>query len=190
MKYRELFTGDNAIFKGVFSVEYPTQYAAIFEDISPEKIDAYAMLNYGGKTVADGITADNCKDIVSAVIAVNVQGWEREAAAMLADYDITNPTIQERTITENETENESSDGTKTDADVPFNASDFTDRDKTTDSGTKDRTSERKTTETTKGTGSAKTISQEIEKELRLRRDKWRKNIIFAVVSELTTKVYE
>lgn len=190
MKYRELFTGDNAIFKSVFSVEYATQYADIFGDIAPEKVDAYALLNYGGKTVADGITADNCKGIVSAVIAVNVQGWEREAAAMLADYDITNPTIQERTITVNESENESTDGTKTDADVPFNASDFTDRDKTTDSGTKERTGERETTEKTTGTGSGKTISQEIEKELRLRRDKWRKNIIFAVVSEVTTKIYD
>ena len=52
---------------------------------------------YGGKTVVSSITSDNANDVVSAVIAVNVQGWEREAAAMLADYDVLTPvTIPKR----------------------------------------------------------------------------------------------
>jgi hypothetical protein len=34
------------------------------------------------------------------------------------------------------------------------------------------------------------VSGEIAKELQLRRDNWRKNIIFALVREITTSIYE
>ena len=75
MKYSELFTKGNGIFQTVFKTEYPTEYAAIFGDTDPTKLDAYALLMYGGKTVVSSITSDNASDVVSAVIAVNVQGW-------------------------------------------------------------------------------------------------------------------
>ena len=190
MKYNELFTQGNGIFEEVFAPEYPTEFADIFGDTDPKKLDVYALLNFGGRTIVSSINPDNVKDVVSAVIAVNVQGWEREAAAMLADYDVLNPTTEERTVTETETTNESTDGTETGSNVPFNDTEFSDTDKTSITDNKARTSERKTTETSKGTGAGKSISQEIAKELQLRRDNWRKNIIFALVNEITTKIYE
>lgn len=186
MKYSELFTKDNGIFATVFKTEYPTEYAAIFGDTNPTKLDAYALLMYGGKTVVSGITSD----VVSAVIAVNVQGWEREAAAMLADYDVLTPVTGSVERTETVTLQESADNTETGANKAFNDTDFSDSDRKTANDERNRTEERQTTETSKGTGASKSISTEIAKELQLRRDNWRKNIIFALVRELTTSIYE
>jgi hypothetical protein len=186
MKYSELFTKDNGIFATVFKTEYPTEYAAIFGDTDPSKLDAYALLMYGGKTVVNSITSD----VVSAVIAVNVQGWEREAAAMLADYDVLTPVTGQVERTETVTLQESTDNTETGANKAFNDTDFSDSDRKTANDERNRTEERQTTETSKGTGASKSISTEIAKELQLRRDNWRKNIIFALVRELTTSIYE
>lgn len=186
MKYSELFTKDNGLFATVFKTEYPTEYAAIFGDTDPTKLDAYALLMYGGKTVASSITSD----VVSAVIAVNVQGWEREAAAMLADYDVLTPVTGQVERTETVTLQESTDNTETGANKAFNDTDFSDSDRKTANDERNRTESRKTTETSKGTGASKSISTEIAKELRLRRDNWRKNIIFALVREITTSIYE
>lgn len=190
MKYSELFTKDNGIFASVFKMEYPTEYTAIFGDTDPSKLDAYALYMYGGKTVANSINEDNAKDVVSAVIAVNVQGWEREAAAMLADYDVLTPVTGSVERTETVTLQENTDNTETGANVAFNDTDFTDSERKTAADERNRTEERKTTETSKGTGTSKSISTEIIKELQLRRDNWRKNIIFALVNEITTSIYE
>jgi len=190
MKYSELFTTDNGIFATVFNVEYPTEYAAIFGDTDPTKLDAYALLMYGGKTVVGSITSDNAKDVVAAVIAVNVQGWEREAAAMLADYDVLTPVTGNVERTETVTLQESTDNTETGANKAFNDTDFSDSDRKTAADERNRTEERKTTETNRGTGASNSISNEISKELQLRRDNWRKNIIFALVGEITTSIYE
>lgn len=190
MKYSELFTKDNGIFATVFKTGYPTEYAAIFGDTAPEKLDAYALLMYGGKTVVSSITSDNASDVVSAVIAVNVQGWEREAAVMLADYDVLTPVTGQIERTETVTLQESTDNTETGADKAFNDTDFSDSGRKTANDKRNRTEERQTTETSKGTGAGKSISTEIAKELQLRRDNWRKNIIFALVRELTTSIYE
>lgn len=190
MKYSELFTKGGGIFATVFKTEYPTEYAAIFGDTDPTKLDAYALLMYGGKTVVSSITSDNASDVVSAVIAVNVQGWEREAEAMLADYDVLTPVTGQIERTETVTLQESTDNTETGANKAFNDTDFSDSDRKTANDERNRTEERQTTETSKGTGASKSISSEIAKELQLRRDNWRKNIIFALVRELTTSIYE
>ena len=85
MKYSELFTKGNGIFATVFKTEYPTEYAAIFGDTDPTKLDAYALLMYGGKTVVSSITSDNASDVVSAGVGAKVQGRAREEAAKLDD---------------------------------------------------------------------------------------------------------
>ena len=190
MKYNELFTKGNGIFVTVFKADYPTEYAAIFGDTAPEKLDNYALLMYGGKTIVSSITSDNAKDVVSAVIAVNVQGWEREAAAMLAYYDVPTPVISQIERTETVTLQEGTNNTETDSNKAFNDADFSDSDLKTVSDEKNRTESHKMTETSTGTGANKSITGEIAKELQLRRDNWRKNIIFALVREIVTSIYE
>lgn len=189
MTYRELFTGENGIFASVFFTNFADDYASIFGDTPASELDTFAVLNYGGRLLNPNITAENCKDIASAVISVYVQGWKLEAAAMLASYDVTNPTMQQRTVTESETENTSADGSDTASDIAFNENDFSDRSKQTTTDTTDRTKERTSTEKITGVGSGKTLPEEIAKEVALRRDIWKKSIIFALVSELTLKVY-
>jgi len=191
MTYKELFgTAGNGIFASIFFADYPTQYAAIFGDTPAAQLDTYALMNFGQRTVIDAVTADTAHDIVSSVIAVNVQGWEREAAAMLADYDVLTPVTGQVERTETVTLQESTDNTETGANKAFNDTDFSDSDRKTANDERNRTESRKTTETSKGTGASKSISSEIAKELQLRRDNWRKNIIFALVREITTSIYE
>ena len=190
MKYKDLFGTGNGIFATVFNAEYPADYTAIFGDTTPAQADIFALLNYGEKTVCASITPDNAKDVVSAVIAINVQGWKRQAQAMLADYDVLTPVTGQVERTETVTLQESTDNTETGANKAFNDTDFSDSDRKTANDERNRTEERQTTETSKGTGASKSISSEIAKELQLRRDNWRKNIIFALVRELTTSIYE
>lgn len=190
MNYNELFTKGNGLFATVFNAEYPNEYAAIFGETDPEKLDVYALLMYGGKTIVSSITSDNVKDIVSAVIAVNVQGWEREAAAMLAYYDIPTPVRSQFERTETVTLQEGKNNSETGSNKAFNDTDFSDSDQKIVSDEKNRTESRKTTETSTGTGANKSIPSEIAKELQLRRDNWRKNIIFALIREITTSIYE
>ena len=190
MTYKELFgTAGNGIFASIFYADYPTQYAAIFGDTPAEKLALYSLTNFGQRTVIDAVTADTAHDIVSSVIAVNVQGWEKQAAAMLADYDVTNPTGETITRTESTTETETGNGTDTASNVPFNDNDFTDVDKQTQQETKNGTRETETTEKRTGIGANKNFSEAIAKEMELRRDNWRKNIIFAVVNEITLSIY-
>ena len=190
MKYNELFTSGNGIFATVFNADYPTEYAAIFGETDPEKLDVYALLMYGGKTIVSSITSDNVKDVVSAVIAINVQGWEREAAAMLVYYDVPSPVRSEFERTETVTLQEGTHNTETGSNKAFNDADFSDSDLNTTTDERNSTESHKTTERSMGTGANKSISSEIAKELQLRRDSWRKNIIFALIREITTSIYE
>ena len=190
MKYRELFKTGNGIFKAVFYEEYPTEYAAIFGNIEPTKLDAYTLLRFGEKTIVNSINEENAKDVVSAVIAINLQGWEREAATMLAEYDVLTPLTGEVERTETVTLQESKDNTETGANKAFNDTEFSDSDQKTANDERTKTESRKTTETSKGIGGSKSIATEIAKEMQLRRDNWRKNIIFALVGELTNSIYD
>lgn len=189
MTYSELFLG-RGIFSTVFQTDYPEQYTEIFGDTPATKLDAYTVLHFGDRETVLSINEDNYKDIVSSVIAVNVDGWLKQAKAMQAEYDVTKPTVQDRTLTEQTTTSETGNGTDTSSDVAFNETEFSDRDKSTKQDEKNRTEERTTTEKISGVGSNKSIPTEIEKELRLRRDIWRKNIIFALVKELTLDIYQ
>lgn len=189
MTYSELFLG-RGIFNTVFYTDYPTQYAEIFGDTPATRLDAYAVLHFGDRETVVSINEDNYKDIVSSVIAVNLDSWIKQAKAMQAEYDVTKPTVQDRTLTEQTTTNETGNGTDTTSDVAFNETDFSDRDKSTKQDETNRTEEKTTTEKISGVGSGKSISSEIEKELALRRDIWRKNIIFALVNELTLDIYQ
>ena len=190
MKYSELFTTGTGVFSTVFNAEYPNQYAEIFGDIDPKQLDVYALLQYGNKTVVNSINAENANDVVSAVIAINLQGWQRQASAMLADYDVIKPITGEIERMEEVTTQENTDNTETGANKAFNDTEFSDSDQRVANDERNRTESRKTTETSKGTGASKSISTEIAKELQLRRDNWRKNIIFAIIKEITTSIYE
>lgn len=189
MKLKELFTIGNGIFEKWFKPENPTEYAKIFGDIDPRKLDVYTLLNYGEKEVFPTLNQTNVSDIVSAVIAINVLQWVKQAEAYQTQYDLLNPVQSERSVTETKDSNETGNGTNTDANKAFNESDFSDSAKETISDTSTRSESVTRKETITGLGN-KNVTDELRKEIEFRRTNYRKNIIFAVVSELTLQIYE
>ena len=190
MIFSELFTKDSGVFSAIFKVEYPTEYSSIFGDIEPKMLDVYTWLQYGNRTLMTNITVDNANDVVSSIIALNLQGWVKEAEAMRAEYDVLTPVTGGVDSTEKITLTESNDTTETGANKAFNESDFSDSARTTKGDEKSRTETHTRNETSKGLGSGKSISTEIEKEIQLRREKWQKNIIFALVNDMTLSIYQ
>ena len=189
MKLKELFTIGNGIFEKWFKPENPTEYAKIFGAVDPRKLDVYTLLNYGEKEVSPNINETNVSDIVGAVIALNVPVWLKQVKAMETEYSATNPVQSEHIVTETRELNEQGNGTNTGANKAFNETEFSDGERETTTDTTNRTETFTRKETVTGTG-GKSLSDEIRKELSLRRENIKKSIIFAVVSELTLQIYE
>lgn len=189
MKLKELFTIGNGIFEKWFKPENPSEYEIIFGDYDPRKLDALTLLLYGEKEVFPTLNDTNVSDIVSAVIAINVPQWVKQAELYQTQYDLLNPVQSERSVTETKDSNETGNGTNTDANKAFNESEFSDgkRETTTDTTNRTETVTRK--ETVTGLG-GKNVTNELRKEIEFRRTNYRNCIIFAVVSELTLQIYE
>lgn len=188
MRYNELFTASSGIFSNVFAVDFAAGYSAIFGETDPSTLDAFTYLQYGNRVLLDMVDDTNYKTFVRSVIAVYVDDWEKQAAAMLAEYNITNPTTSTTTRTESSTLNETNTGTDKGAEKAFNDTSFVDNKQTTNDDERSQKEERTITETAKGVGS-KSITDEVQKELNLRRVNWRKSIIFALVKDITNSIY-
>ena len=190
MKYNELFTSDKDIFATIFKPNYPEQYGVIFGQTIPQTYDVLASFKCGDKTLVDTVTIDTYKDIVSAVIAVNVDNWVKAANIMLTDYNALKPIKREFTRQTNGNNNEASNDSKTDNRKAFNDTEFSPDSKETSESTKSYTNEQKVVESVTGIGERENISGILQKEFAFRLDKWRESIIFAIVNEITLSVYE
>ena len=189
MKYKELFTPERAVFATIFAVDFPEQYKTIFGETIPQVYDVVAVLECGEKTLLNVITPDSYKEIVSAVITMNVDSWVKAANAMLAEYDAINPVKRSTTRTEQTNENETATDNTTDSRKAFNDTDFSPDSRGESDSEKTRSANRSTTETVAGIGESKDITETLRKEFAFRLDKWRKNIIFALINEITTQIY-
>lgn len=189
MKYKELFTTERAIFATIFAPDFPEQYKAIFGETIPQVYDVTAILTCGNKTLLDSITPDSYKEIVTAVITVNVESWVKAANAMLAEYDAIKPVKRSVTRTEQGSENETATDSTTDSRKAFNDTDFSPDSKGQSDTEKTRSNNRDITETVVGIGEGKDITEQLRKEFAFRLDKWRKSIIFALINEITTNIY-
>lgn len=190
MKFKELFTTDNGIFGTVFSPDFPDEYQKIFGDALPKKLDVYAVMTFGNKLLSDSITADNYKDIVSSVITVNVAGWVKQAEAMTAEYDVLKPVTSEVNRTETRTTDETSESENLMSDKVYNDTDFNQNNKENETGSKNKTETVTVSDIESGNGTNKNISENIQKEIELRKINFRKNIIFALLQEITLSIYE
>lgn len=192
MKLSEVFEDGKGIFATVFKPNYPVQYAAIFGDVDPNVMDGYVTYMYGDKTLIAKITTETAASVVNSVISLQVDNWVKQAKAFTAEYDVTKPILSQTDSKKTVTIDETTGTNKKDADKAFNDTAFTENNETTSDTNKNRT------ETTSdnvsltglGTSSSKSISTEIIKEIELRRDNWKKSVIFAIVNEITSSIYE
>ena len=190
MKYNELFTSDKGIFATIFKPNYPVQYGVIFGQTIPQTYDVLASFKCGDKTLVNAVTIDTYKDIVSAVIAVNVDNWVKAANIMLTEYNAIKPIKREVTRQTNGNNNETANDSTTDNRKSFNDTEFSPDSKGTSESTKSYTNEQTVVESVTGIGERKNTTDILQKEFEFRLEKWRESIIFAIVNEITTTVYE
>ena len=187
MQYKELFTGDNQLITNIFKVNYPDDYNAIFGDTQPTYYDTVALLKWGNREVVDTITPDNCKDVVSAVIAINIDGWRKAATTMQKEFDALKPVRRSTTTTGKGTENQTANDANTESVKAFNDTDFTPDNKNESNNTKERTTTDERTETV--TGFDGDVYSQLRKDFAFHLENWRESIIFAIVSEITLSIY-
>lgn len=190
MKYKDLFTSDKGIFATIFKPNYPEQYGVIFGQTIPQTYDVLASFKYGDKTLVDIVAINTYKDIVSSVIAVNVDNWVKAANIMLTDYNALKPIKREVTRQTNGNNNETANDSTTDNRKAFNDTEFSPDSKGTSESTKTYTNEQTVVESVTGIGESKNTTDILQKEFEFRLEKWRESIIFAIVNEITTSVYE
>ena len=189
MKFKELFTADNGIFGTVFRPKFQPEYLVIFGTVPPKTLDTYAFMNFGNKMLSDSITVDNYKDIVSSVITVNVAGWVKQAEAMSAEYDVLKPVTREVNRTDTRTTDETSESENIMADKVYNDTNFNQNNKENETGSKNRTETVSRKDIERGIGINKNIAENIQKEIELRKISFKKNIIFALLQEITINIY-
>lgn len=187
MQYKELFNGDNQLITNIFKANFPDDYKAIFGDTQPTYYDTVALLKWGNREVCDTITPDNCKDVVSAVIAINVDGWIKASTTMQKEFDALQPVRRSTTTTGKGTDNQTANNANTESVKAFNDTDFTPDNKNETNNTTERTTTDERTETV--TGFDGDIYTQLRKDFAFRLDNWRENIIFAIVNEITLSIY-
>ena len=182
MKYKELFTEGNGLFAKYFYPDFVDEYQTIFARTPPEELDAVAAFKYGNRTLSDGLTATTAAPVLRGIISMRLGDWLKQAEAMTTEYNAVTPTTAKVTKTENR--NTSEQGT----DNTTNAEKFTDGERDTSEQNKTRTET--VTSTTEQQGTTGNVSENVVKEMELRRNKWQEKIIFALVSEITLDIYE
>lgn len=186
-----LQTVNVGIFKDVFMQSFADEYKQIFGTKIPQTYDVVVSLCYGDRPVTTKVSemnTDDFKQALTGIITLNVDNWVRAAKTMVTDYDVIKPVVRETTRTETGNENESNDDVSTGSQKAFDDDKFTDDTKDTANNTRERKHDVTVKETVTGTGT-NDFSENVEKEMRLRLDNWRKSIIFAIVSQITLDIY-
>lgn len=189
MKFKELFSGAQGIFT-VFEQNFPTEFADLFGEMTPQALNSQTLGLYGNKTLFDYITADTYAEFVKTCIQLNLFNWKRLNDAITAEYDVT--TSYKSIHTKTGTESVSSDDNSTflNAKKPFNNVDFDDTERQKRDGQKseDRTYNLTDSET-RNVGGA-TVAENVQKEIQIRRYNLQKQIMSEIVDEITLSVYD
>lgn len=186
MTYYDIFND-----KGVFTIiseKDNGNFSALFGNQTAEQLDKYAMLQFAGKTVVSAINAENKDEMIEAIWKLNADTYKKQLEVLQTAYNVTEPLQSKREITENVADTATDDSTETGANIAFNDTEFSDSERTVNTGTNETNRTRTYTETVTGNG-AKSVSDEIMKEFELKKINLQKMIIFAVVREITLDVY-
>lgn len=185
MLYKELFTGDNRLFGGIFYEKLPEVYEQIFGGMD---VDTFALMKFGNRTVIDSLTEANCRDLTGAVLDLCVDAFKSQFDVFTKQYDFLQPVLQststDKTVTVQET---NTDGI-TKSEKAFNDDVFKDDSKEDKLNDKNRTETEKSS--VKRTGFNGNVTQAMLDEYRARLTNVREVIINKLVSYLTLSIYE
>lgn len=189
MKFKELFTGTDGIFT-VFEQTFPDAYQQIFVGSAPQDLNIYVLGMCGNKVLCDYITADSWRTFVETTIKMNLFNWLRQSAVLNAEYDVTLGDSVERKKTGTEGFNTNETDTNLYAKKPFNNENFDDSER--QANTKQRGEERtyNLTETETKHLNGGYVTENIKRELELRRLNLQRQIMSDIVNDITLSVYE
>lgn len=185
MLYKELFTGENQLFGGIFYEKLPEVYEQIFGGMD---VDSFALMKFGNRTVLDSFTKENCRDLTGAVLDLSVDAFKSQFDVFTKQYDFLNPVIQststDKTVTVQET---NTDGI-TKSEKAFNDGDFNADSKEDKSNDKSRTETEKAN--VQRSGFNGNVTRAMLDEYQARLTNVREDIINKLVSYLTLSIYE
>ena len=185
MLYKELFTGDNQLFGGIFYEKLPEVYEQIFGGMD---VDTFALMKFGNRTVLDSFTKENCRDLTGAVLDLCVDSFKSQFDVFTKKYDFLQPVLQSTSTDKTVTVQESNTDGITKSEKAFNDGDFNADSKEDKSNDKSRTETEK--ESVQRSGFNGNVTQAMLDEYRARLTNVREDIINNLVSYLTLSIYE
>lgn len=189
MKINELFTGDNGLFEKIFAPVFPVLYKSIFGEDDPKVLDVNFRFKYGGKTLLDTVTPETANDIVTSVITLKFDEWQKQIQVFNQEYDVLQPVTSKRTETITGTIEETGNNSTIDSSTTFDNAEFGNDAKQQRDTTGNRQETSTRTSTTNGVPTGVPVSDIIQKEMKLRRTNFKVRVIAEIANELTTDIY-
>lgn len=189
MKYNDLFPLNRGLYTEIFKKEFEEDYLKLFDDLTPQVLDAHAFYHYGDKLLSNKINTDNYIEIVKSIIFLNKSVWITKKDLLSLKNDITRGKIETRTKTgtvdvKNNDVNITLEGSKS-----FNDEEFRNREKTNSDREGNKKEEYNITDTRSVTNSGSNFTTDIKKEIDLRNQNLYRQIITEVSQQLTLKIY-
>ena len=189
MLINELFINTNGLFEKIFKPIFPTLYVSIFGDDDPKMIDRYLSSKYGNRTLFDAITNETANDIVTSIITLKFNEWQKQVQVFNNEYDVLNPVSSKETVTYNNTVEETGNNNTTDLSKSFNDGDFADDTKQQRDTTGNKKETGTKTNTKSGIQNSIPVSEIIQKEIDLRKNNFKTQVVQEIVNELTIDIY-
>ena len=189
MLINELFINTNGLFEKIFKPIFPTLYVSIFGDDDPKMIDRYLSSKYGNRTLFDAITNETANDIVTSIITLKFNEWQKQVQVFNNEYDVLNPVSSKETVTYNNTVEETGNNNTIDLSKSFNDGDFADDTKQQRDTTGNKKETGTKTNTKSGVSTSIPVSEIIQKEIDLRKNNFKTQVVQEIVNELTIDIY-
>lgn len=183
--YADIYS-NNGVAK-IFSENFSTAFAALFDGNTAAEIDAFILHLYGDKVLLSKITAENAAAVIVSIIAVNLQTWQKIHSTLTAPYNALLDS-DTKTKTGTLTRLNSTNTTQLNAEKAFNETEFTDstRDLNTSAATDTDTYNLSETHTKTNADSVKNMFREIE--LR-RKNNLQLQIIYTIINAISLSIY-
>jgi hypothetical protein len=189
MKINDIFVGSLSIFEGIFKKDFPELYKNIFGDIDPVLIDLQVRHKYGEKNLLNTISIDNAEDTVKGIIAMNFDSWAKQIQVFNLDYDVLNPVTSKETVSETSNVDETGNNTNVDSTTAFNDGELNNDSKQQRDTTGNRQETTEKTTVKSGISSSVPVSEVIQKEMTLRKQNLKDEVIKQILDSITIDIY-